>query len=94
MPRIYTPTDRGVNLHFVKHYSMSTYRTGRWTSWDGVIYYAIEKKNWLGEWIEENYWVVSRRIGLGIEEVRTDEEAKAEMMTAVDRLVRAGHTVI
>lgn len=90
MFRIYTPTDRGIIFHFVKHSDMSTYRTGRWVFWDGTVYYAIEKKNWLGKWIEENYWVVSRPG----EKVRTDAVAKAEMMAAVDRLVKAGHTVI
>jgi hypothetical protein len=70
---------------------MSTYRFGRWETWNGTRYYNIEKKTLFG-WIEEKYWVIYRHYGL--ESIRTDEEAKEEMMGTVDRLVKAGHTVL
>jgi hypothetical protein len=70
---------------------MATYKTGRYEDWQGVKYYAIHKKTLLWGWEEVNYWVISRYFGY--EPVRSDSEAKKEMMDAVDRLVRAGHTV-
>lgn len=70
---------------------MCTYRFGKWTSWDGDEYYNIEKKTLFG-WNEVKYWTISRAHGLI--KVKDDSEAKQEMMEAVDRLVKAGHTVI
>jgi hypothetical protein len=70
---------------------MSTYRFGKWTSWDGVEFYSIEKKVLFG-WKEMNYWVISKINGLI--KIQPDEDAKKQMMDAVDRLVKAGHTVI
>jgi hypothetical protein len=70
---------------------MATYRSGKWTSWDGVTFYNIEKKTIFG-WKEMNYWVVSKIHGLI--NIQSDEAARKQMMDAVDRLVKAGHTVI
>lgn len=70
---------------------MSTYRTGKWETWDGVEYYNIEKKTFFG-WREEKYWVISRMHGLI--KVQEDSVTKSQMMESVDRLVKAGHTVI
>ena len=39
-----------------------------------------------------NYWVVSRMFGAI--QIQDDSEAKSKMMESVDRLVKAGHTVI
>ena len=70
---------------------MSTYRTGKWETLDGTEYYNIEKKTLFG-WKEMNYWVVSRMFGAI--QIQDDSEAKSKMMESVDRLVKAGHTVI
>jgi hypothetical protein len=70
---------------------MSTYRTGKFETWDGVQYYNIEKKTLFG-WKEMNYWVIYRKYGSI--KVQEDSEAKLLMMESVDRLVKAGHTVI
>lgn len=70
---------------------MSTYRFGKWTSWDGVEFYNLEKKTLFG-WKEMNYWVISKLNGMV--KIQNDTVAKQQMMEAVDRLVKAGHTVI
>ena len=70
---------------------MSTYRYDKWINNHGLEYYNIEKKTLFG-WKEEKYWVVSRWYGSDI--VRTDEEAKKEVMETIDRLIKAGHTVL
>lgn len=70
---------------------MSKYRFGRWESFDGTLFYNIERKTLFG-WEEEKYWVVSKYFGLRV--IREDGDAKREMMECVDRLVKAGHTVL
>lgn len=70
---------------------MSTYRFDRWQTWDGTLYFNIEKKVFWG-WSEEKYWVISRRFGEEV--VMSEDEARRLMMESVDRLVKAGHTVI
>ena len=69
---------------------MSKYRFGKWETWDGIGYYNIEKKTIFG-WREEKCWIIYRYFGL---EEYDKEEAKKAMMESVDRLVKAGHTVI
>lgn len=70
---------------------MSTYRTGRYEDTYGTLFYCIERKTLFG-WVEMNYWVISRFSGLI--KIQTDSEAKQKMDEAIDRLVKAGHTVI
>ena len=70
---------------------MSTYRFGKYKTWDGTSYYNIEKKTFFG-WSEEKCWITSHVEGLII--VKEDSVAKSEMMESVDRLVKAGHTVL
>lgn len=70
---------------------MSIFRTGKWKDDLGTTFYSIEKKTWFG-WSEMNYWVVSKHFGHT--KVQSDDEAKAKMDEAVERLVKAGHTVI
>lgn len=70
---------------------MATYRYGRWEQWDGILFYSIERKTFFG-WKEEKYWVISDIFGRVNPDI--DAHAKKEMMECVDRLVRAGNTVI
>lgn len=70
---------------------MATYRFGKHNTVDGVEYYSIEKETVFG-WKEMNCWIVSRLNGLI--RIEIDSVAKQQMIDAVDRLVKAGHTVI
>ena len=71
---------------------MATYKFGHYEMWDGYEYLAISKKTFFG-WKEEKTW------GLGYEFFGdfTKEDLKIQkqkMMESVDRLVKAGHTVL
>lgn len=70
---------------------MATYRSGKWTDWTGVTFYSIEKKTLFG-WREENYWKISEETA-AIEK-KSEIQAKQLMNESIDRLVKAGHTVI
>lgn len=69
---------------------MGQYRYGKWTTWDGYEYLAIEKKTFFG-WKEQKTWGLSL---FGTHTKETEEKQRKKMMESVDRLVKAGHTVI
>jgi len=69
---------------------MATYRYGKWESWDGFKYFSIERKTLFG-WKEEKYWGLSH---FDSHSPETEEQQKKLMMESVERLVRAGHTVL
>lgn len=84
--------DKQLNLNIlINNIIMATFRFGKHTTEDGVTYYNIEKKTLFG-WNEMNYWIVSKFNGLIV--IENDSVAKQQMMDAVDRLIKAGHTVI
>lgn len=68
---------------------MGTYKFGKYSTWDGYKYFAISKKTFLG-WKEEKIW----KLGYGFIDSFTESKKEQQMMEAVDRLVRAGHTVL
>lgn len=71
--------------------NMSTYRFGTHETWDGVKFCSIEKKTLFG-WSDQKYWIISK--WNGYIKVLNEVVANKLMMESVDRLVKAGHTVI
>lgn len=59
---------------------MSTYRYGKWTQWDGVQFYSVDKKMLFG-WHEVEWW-------------RITENGRSKMMDLVAQLKERGHIVI
>lgn len=70
---------------------MATYKTGNYEDWNGVLYYSIKKRTLFG-WREEKYWTYSDIIGRYSEEDKTN--ARKKMEECMDRLIKAGHTVL
>lgn len=71
---------------------MSTYRFRKTRTWDEIVYLVIEKKSFWG-WKEVKRWNLYT-ITPTEEEKKYEVKATKKMMEAVDRLVKAGHTVI
>jgi len=69
---------------------MATYKFGKYSTWDGYEYFAIFKKTIFG-WSEQKYWGLSL---FGTHTKEKELQVKAQMMESVDRLVKAGHTVL
>jgi len=71
---------------------MATYKFGKYSTWDGYEYFAISKKTFFG-WKEEKIWKLGYEL---FDEFTKDDENKQrqQMMESVDRLVKAGHTVL
>lgn len=71
---------------------MATYKYGKYESWDGYVFYAIKKKTFLFGWEVQKRWPLYHVLDYNIN-INFDTERK-ELMDAVDRLIKAGHTVI
>ncbi len=70
---------------------MATYKFGKYESWDGYEYFAIHKKSFFSGWTCEKTWGLSQ---FGTHTNEKEEKQKKAMMESVERLVRAGHTVL
>jgi predicted kinase len=71
---------------------MATYKFNKYKTWDGYSYFAISEKTIFG-------WKERKTFKLGYELfgdfTKEDEDRQYKrMMESVDRLVKAGHTVI
>lgn len=71
---------------------MATYRFGKYSTWEGYEYFAISKKTFFG-WKEEKSWSLGYGF-LGDFSKEEEDRQKRQMMEAVGRLVKAGHTVL
>lgn len=69
---------------------MSTYKFGKYETWDGYEFFSLSKKTWFG-WKEQKYWGLST---FGTHTKEFEENKRKLMMESVDRLIKAGHTVI
>lgn len=69
---------------------MSEYRYGKGTTWDGYEYFYIDKKTFFG-WKEQKTWGLSY---FGEHSKEEEIKQKELMMESVDRLIKAGHTVL
>jgi len=70
---------------------MATYKFTKYKTWDGYEYFAICKKSFWGGWKEVKTFGLSY---LGTHSKEHENNQKQNMMEAVDRLVKASHTVI
>ena len=71
---------------------MAEYKYGKWKTCEGYEYFAIHKKTFFG-WKKQKIWA----LGYDFFDDFTEEDVKRQkqkMMDAVDRLVKAGHTVL
>ncbi len=70
---------------------MATYKFGKYEDWDCYEYFAIHKKSFWGGWTVQKTWGLST---LGTHSKEFEDAKRKAMMESVDRLVKAGHTVI
>jgi hypothetical protein len=70
---------------------MATYKFGKYESWDSYEYFAIHKKTFFGGWSQEKTWGLST---FGTHTKEYEDKQRKAMMESVDRLVKAGHTVL
>jgi hypothetical protein len=69
---------------------MATYKFGKYITWEGYEYFAISEKTFFG-------WKERKTFGLSILGTHSKEDEKRQkqaMMESVDRLIKAGHTVL
>ncbi len=71
---------------------MATYKFSKYSTWEGYEYFAISEKTFFG-------WKERKTFGLGYKFLgdftKEDEERQyKKMMESVDRLIKAGHTVL
>ncbi len=75
---------------------MATYKSGSYVGEWGDLYYGIYKKHWFYGWVLERYWTFGKEWVLSGNKI--DEDAKSrgkeEMEKVIERLVKAGHTVL
>jgi len=69
---------------------MSTYRFGKAVTWDKYHYFYIDRKTLFG-WKECKTWHLSL---CGAHSHEYEKKQRKEMMSSVERLVKAGHTVL
>ena len=72
---------------------MGIYRFGKWNTWDSYTSFVIEKKGFFG-WSEVKSWGLGWEIPYKEYSKEFEDKQRKLMMESVDRLVKAGNTVI